>query len=302
MMARNILFTIAVLITLIGSNAFCKEDVYAKIGEPEGYTGSTFSRKYIGVPIDKSVAINQLLVSDVVCGPTAVLNAMKFGNSDIQSCYESIPGNDSWGKLSFIVNEYGLKPSNDCSDGLRMHKDGICSVDLLHFYNDILLDNEKTGVEGEYIFRFKDEPLKNLLKRLHGKLYRSLKKGVPVVTQIRSFGVKRNDVTDKMYWYGLSSHYITITKIPERLLDYEKGFIFEYIDPYGARVESGYIGIETKRAFVAKIGNGEKSKWIKGKSFLLVKAPSLDLKTSQQKWYNRTIMTLNYVIGYITTE
>ena len=81
-----------------------------------------------------------------------------------------------------------------------------------------------------------------------------------MVAHIRSFGAKKNSEDDRMYWYGLSSHYVTITKIPERLSDFEDGFSFEYIDPYRASLESGYIGVEINRGFNAKT---DSNKWVK---------------------------------------
>ncbi|MFC1866877.1 hypothetical protein ACFL0H_01910 [Thermodesulfobacteriota bacterium] len=295
----TLLYTLATLVAITASSAFCSEGPFENIANPKGAEGYTFSRKYVGLPVDQSMAIDQMKVSDVICGPTAVLNAMLFGNNAFRSCYESVPGNDGPSKLSFVVNEYGRRPSTEYSNKPRIDKDGISSVDLLHLFNDLLTDNGDIRVNGEYIVRTKDEPSSDFLKKAHHKLLNSLKRGVPVVAHIRSFAAKRNHENEKMYWYSLSSHYVTITKIPERLSGYEKGFIFEYIDPYRAEIESGYIGVEMNRGFNAKIGANKNYKWIKGKSLLLVRAPSLNLKTSEQRWHNRSIMTLNYVIGNI---
>lgn len=299
MKIRDISYALVAVVILMASDAFCYENNFREEFNAATYGSSIFNRRYIGVYVDRSKTIDQMLVSEAACGPTAILNAMQFGNSDIRSIYRAFPGDDNQSKLGFIVNKYGQRTSYEHSFGSRIQNKGILPEDLLDIFNEILMANRMTGVHGEYVVRKENEPLSDFLKRLHEKLYSSLNKGVPVVAHIRSFGAKRNNENNRMYWYSLSSHYITITKIPERLLDYERGFTFEFIDPYGGRVESGYMGVELNRGFNAKTGDRDNYRWIKGRSFLLVKAPSLNLKTSRQKWHNRTIMTLSYVIGRI---
>lgn len=296
---KLLVYFILSFLTTISSQAFSGERIFEEQTNSFPAEGYSFSRKYVGFPIKKSDLINQLEISDSVCGPTAILNALILGNYYIRSCYDLMPGQNGAGKLLFVINEYGGKPSIEYPGTPRLNDDGICSVDLLYLFNDLLADNRKSNVSGEYIVREKGESDSHFLNRSHEKLVRSIKKGMPVVAHIRSFAAKKNSEQDKVYWYSLSSHYITITKIPEQLADYENGFEFEYLDPYKARIESGYVGVEKNRAFNAKFGVNNNSKWIKGKSFLLVNAPSLNLKFSEQKWHDRAIMTLNYVIGYL---
>ena len=117
---------------------------------------------------------------------------------------------------------------------------------------------------------------------------------MPVITSFRSFAPSWNEKKKEWEWEGLFQHFVAVVSVQETLAEGEKGFSFAYADSHTGRLEHGYANIDEARNFTAAKGNTERWVWRTDRPFLLVTAPSLRLKTQEQPWYVRTIITLNY--------
>jgi hypothetical protein len=134
----------------------------------------------------------------------------------------------------------------------------------------------------------RDEPLEAHLRRIHGLLGGSIRRGVPVVTSIRSFAPRPPAAGGEPVWTGLDGHYVTVTAVQERIDDGEKGFRFTYADSFTGKLETGYAWVDEARNFTAAKGDAKRWEW--------VTAPSMRLSTQKQPWHARTIIILNFAI------
>jgi hypothetical protein len=254
-------------------------------------------QELLGVSVDPARIVKQKDVSDVACGPAAVLHALRFGTKGMQAAGHALDGADGPGKLQLLIENHAKKPSRDYKSGDRWRKDGMSCADLTDLYNDVLTSQKLPKVAGFYLNREKDEAPPAFLRRVHGRLVHSLSQQIPVVISVRSFAPIRDDKNkDGFHWEGLGAHFVLLTRVPARLQEADRGFAFEFVDSDSGKVESGYVHVETTRNFTAARGNAEKWEWLTDYPFLLVTAPSLPLRTGEQAWWSRTIVTLNFGI------
>lgn len=283
-MLRSFVVTVSLLTCLFSVNIFASQ------------------QNFIRINIDDSKAINQHIYSRYACGPTSVLNTLLFGPGEFQSIFQNIPGATNKEKLTYIIEKYGMTPSEDYKEGIKWHPNsGMSPVDLSYFMKDVL--QKKSNLKGKFLERLKHETTKQHLKRVHNYIKNSLKKGIPIIVSLRSFSPHRSSKNKgEIVWNGLGNHFVIVTGIPSSIKSYEKGFSFEYLDANGPKRATGYIYIEDIRNFTAIKGNTKQWKWLTDSAFLLVNVPSLDtLKVQDQDWYWRSIITLNYAIGALET-
>src|SRR6476620_4886102 len=81
---------------------------------------------------------NQLSISGNACGPTAFLNAVRFGDPSWQRGLEMIVGDSDRTKLSYTIRVYGLRPSTQLAGRTRWSRAGINVEDLIAMGNDVL--------------------------------------------------------------------------------------------------------------------------------------------------------------------
>jgi len=259
----------------------------------------TLKRDYVAWKVDPSRCVDQNLVSLNACCPTSILNSLIAGNAKMQTVYKRLDGDDAKAKLAGVIDKYGKVPSEDYGDGRERWDPniGVSLVDTQDMFNDILAAASAGKVDGGYLDRSKSETPQQFLRRVHGKLAASLAKGVPPLISMRSFACYWDNQQDRVLWTGMSNHVVMVTGLPRKLEETDQGFAFEYLDPDKCKLASGYIYADIVRPFAAVRGNNVKFKWLSGLSpFLLVQAPSLSLGTGKQKWFFRTILTLNYGI------
>ncbi|MGC4015167.1 MAG: hypothetical protein QM755_11730 [Luteolibacter sp.] len=80
---------------------------------------------------------NQLEVSGNACGPAALLNSFRYGNSGWHSLVESMPGTNDRERLSYTIRAYGLRPSGQLQGRTRWSRAGINVSDLTDLGNDL---------------------------------------------------------------------------------------------------------------------------------------------------------------------
>jgi hypothetical protein len=251
----------------------------------------------IGVDVDPTQTVCQKIVAvENACTPAVALNALRFGPASFRKVLERLPSKTDQERLTHLIERFGAAPSSvEPEQKVFDPKRGVFADDFPKFFNAIL---ETGGVEpltGAYFDLQEKETPEAHLRRIHAQLAHSLGSGVPVITSIRSFAAVQHG--DKYLWDGLAAHTILIVRVPKDLAAQAQGFAFGFIEPSTGAVREGYIYAETARGFQAAKGSGQtKFKWL-DRGFLLVVAPSLIIETSNQPWYARTFLTLNYGLG-----
>lgn len=189
---------------------------------------------------------NQLVVSGNACGPTALLNAFRFGNSDWQRASNAIAGDSDKQRIYTIIREYGMRPSATIKGRPRWSKKGVNLPDLCDIANEISRGHFLPQVNQEVLFRTTRETREALLKRTFARLNTSLEKGLPPIISLRRY-VKRDGE-----WIAIDAHFVTVTSLPRKLEKESNSFQISYIDPWGGKTCQGMVAIP-KTAVLADI-------------------------------------------------
>ena len=91
----------------------------------------------MAVPVTVATPANQLVVSGNACGPTALVNAFRFGNQDWQRSSTAIAGDTDKQRIHTIIREFGMRPSNVIKGQPRWSKKGVNLTDLCDIANEM---------------------------------------------------------------------------------------------------------------------------------------------------------------------
>ncbi|MEO7100196.1 MAG: hypothetical protein ABI162_12605 [Luteolibacter sp.] len=180
---------------------------------------------------------NQLVVSGNACGPTALLNAFRFGNSDWQRASDSIHGANDKERIYTLIRECGMRPSKHIIGRPRWSRKGVNIADLCDMANETASGKMLPLVSQEVLFLKKGESQDNLLRRVHQRLDVSLSKGLPPILSLRRY------VLRKSAWMVLDAHFVTLLSMPRKLEKGSRGFAVTYADPWGGKIRTGSIAI-----------------------------------------------------------
>lgn len=190
-------------------------------------------------PTPAATPANQLVVSGNACGPTALLNAFRFGDASWQRASDALTGETDKQRIYTIIREYGMRPSGHITDRPRWSKKGVNLADLTDIANEMTRGRFLPQVNQEVLFRSSRETPENLLRRTHARLETSLKKGLPPLISLRRY-VKRSGS-----WMALEAHFVTVTSVPRKLDKNARSFSIRYVDPWGGKSCQGAISIPT---------------------------------------------------------
>ncbi len=180
---------------------------------------------------------NQLVVAGNVCGPTALLNAFRFGNPTWQRASNAVPGDSDKQRISAIIRQRGMRPSSHLEGRSRWSRKGVNIADLCDMANEMTRGHFLPLVSPEVLFLKPGETQEKLLKRVHQRLTTSLAKGLPPVISLRRYA-RRN-----AQWVILDAHFVTLTAIPSKLEKAARSIPITYIDPWGGKICQGTISI-----------------------------------------------------------
>lgn len=193
-------------------------------------------------PNSQAVPANQLLVAGNACGPTALLNAFRFGSKDWQRAYQAISGDDDKERIYSVIREPGMRPSSSIKGRPRWSKNGVNIVDLCDMGNEMTRGHFLPLMSHEVLFLKSGETQKKLLSRVHKRFETSLAKGLPPVISLRRY-VKRRHNGKPPVWTVLDAHFVTLTSVPRKLEAGATSFFVSYVDPWGGKVCNGTVSI-----------------------------------------------------------
>ncbi len=193
---------------------------------------------------------DQLQVAGNACGPTALLNAFRFGNKDWQRAADAISGEADKQRIYTIIREYGMRPSSHFKGRPRWSRKGVNLADLCDIANEMTHRHFLPLVNQEVVFLKPGESQQALLKRVYQLLNTSLAKGLPPLLSLRRY-VNRGKAGGPPEWTILDAHFVTLTVIPTKLERGAQSFAVSYIDPWGGKVCQGEIAIPDRAVLAA---------------------------------------------------
>lgn len=176
-------------------------------------------------PHPQAHAANQLAIAGNACGPTALLNALRFGAPAYRSAAAAIPGHDDRSQLRHIIIRHGGQRSGHIPQRNRWSRRGINAADLTDIAQELV---EPQGAR----------PVKLILPqghdnvtRTHRQIARSLRRGFPPVISLRRYAGTQ----------VIDSHFVTVLQVPDQLDADATSFTIDYLDPLGAKRCQGTI-------------------------------------------------------------
>lgn len=193
-------------------------------------------------PNPAAAVANQLVVAGNACGPTALLNAFRFGNKDWQRASGALAGDNDKQRIYTIIRQYGLRPSKHMNGRVRWSKKGVNIADLTDIANEMTTGQALPLVRQEILFLKPGETQGKMLKRVHYQLNTSLAKGLPPVLSLRRYAKSKKNGQ----WTVLDAHFVTLTAIPSKLGKQDRSFTVTYLDPWGGKTCRGSIAISDR--------------------------------------------------------
>jgi hypothetical protein len=193
-------------------------------------------------PNSSAIPANQLVVSGNACGPTALLNAFRFGSPAWQRASNAIAGETDKQQIYTVIRESGMRPSASIIGRPRWSRNGVNLADLCDIGNELTRGHFLPLMSQEVLFLKPRESQKKLLARVHQRFETSLEKGLPPVVSLRRY-VQRGEKGKPAEWVILDAHFVTITAVPHKLDPGATSFPVTYIDPWGGKICQGSIRI-----------------------------------------------------------
>lgn len=202
--------------------------------------GSLSAQPMREAPHPGAVPVNQLAIAGNACGPAALLSAFRFGSDGWRKAADAVEGEDDRQRLRKIITDVGMRPSKSLGGRPRWSKSGVNIADLCDMANEMVKGPFLPDLEYEIMVLKPEESHADLLERVHGRLEKSLAKGMPPVVGIRRF-VKR-----KGGWVVVEAHFVTVISIPRKLEKDADSFPVIYLDPWGGRRCEGRVAVSDK--------------------------------------------------------
>lgn len=201
-------------------------------------------------PNPGAVPVNQLSVAGNACGPAALLNAFRFGNSAWQRATADITGSTDRQRILTVIREVGMRPSKHLPGHPRWSRRGVSLADLHDMGNEMAAGKFLPLLSEEIFFRGPRETPERLLRRVHDRLETSLAKGLPPIISLRRYVLRGKSEQ----WQILDAHFVTVVSIPAKLEKGAVSFPVSYIDPWGGKLRQGSVAIPGQSVLAAADG------------------------------------------------
>jgi len=206
----------------------------------------------IDAPNMDAPVIDQIPIHALACGPVALLNAYQLSSDSWRASTNRMSGSAEE-KFHYFTKTYCSRFSRNTYQKKRWDdKNGIRPDDLTEAINELHKKAHLPTVQMERLFLTKNQTHPELLVNLHASIAKSLKKGFPPLLSISRF-VKITSATGGHRWSEVSSHFITITSIPQKLEPDNQSCSFSYVDPWGGRKGSSSFTINESTFFANDI-------------------------------------------------
>ncbi len=193
-------------------------------------------------PTPDAAPANQLVVAGNACGPTALLNAFRFGAPHWHRASEAVSGDTDREQILTVIREIGMRPSKHVPNRPRWSRRGVGLADLRDMAEEMTHGHRLPYIAEEiFILKPRETPEK-LLRRVHHRLEKSLAAGFPPVLSLRRQALREQPFGEPQ-WVVIDAHFVTLTALPRRLGKNDRSFPVRYIDPWGGRHCEGRIGI-----------------------------------------------------------
>jgi hypothetical protein len=189
-----------------------------------------------------AIPANQLVVSGNACGPTALLNAFRFGSPAWQRASDAIAGETDKQQIYTVIRESGMRPSGSIKGRPRWSQKGVNLMDLRDIANELTRGHFLPMLSQEVLFVKPREHPKKLLARAHQRFETSLDKGLPPIVSLRRY-VHRRENGKPAEWVVLDAHFVTITAVSRKIAAAATSFPVTYADPWGGKIWQGSIRI-----------------------------------------------------------
>jgi len=238
----------------------------------------------ITIPNNTASPINQRRAYGNACGPASLLNAFQYGDQKWQKVFKAVPGTDSRSRIRYVVAAWGNKPSTHLKNTQRWKpKEGINLLDLTDMANEMRSGYYLPKIKNEVLSQKTKESRSQFLQRVHGKLAKSLKKGLPPILSIRRYAYQFSQEVGQKSWWPIRAHFIVVTEIPKSIPANATSFKIRYVDPYGGFVREGKIQTNT--------GSFQRC------PYLGADLPKTDVGKSFVKSNDETLLTFPAIIG-----
>ncbi|MEM7010438.1 MAG: hypothetical protein AAF585_03040 [Verrucomicrobiota bacterium] len=241
--------------------------------------------------------IDQHIFSAKACGPTAALTVLKVAHPDV---FQQLPGANDETRLRYVTDRYFRKPSsNDPKRPRYTNISGVSHEDMANVMREMAEEHDLPAIRSGELVRGADESSREMVFRVHRILRSSLNAKTPPIIALRSQVAVYDEAAEKWGWERMADHFVIVLTVPDRLDEGELGFAFDYIDPNGGLMATGFIYAERKHAFAGFQGSEDNGQWLGGNRFLVVAAPrsySL-IDEDQAEWQVRAVTILSYFVG-----
>lgn len=206
--------------------------------------GASANPGWLSAPVADAPPANQLLVDGNACGPACLLSAFRAGSKKWRTSISKIGGSSDSEKIRNIISDYARRPSTLDPKKARWNgRYGIASPDLVAMANELRSNQWMGGVKQEIFFKKSREKDAELLARIHSKLSKSLKKGLPPIIRIRRVVWRAPEGSSTKSWLTLQAHYIVLTGLEKKKPKATTFFKVTYHDPWGGKRLSGTVHI-----------------------------------------------------------
>lgn len=178
---------------------------------------------------------NQLELAGNACGPAALLNSSRFGSPAWRRISETPPGLTDRERIRSIARGPAMRESSSLPGRARWSRRGINISDLRDVANEIARPERLPELANEALVISPIESKEAHVRRIHGKLARSLAAGVPPIISLRRYALRNGK------WTSVQAHFVTATSVPGRLEEGAPGFNVGFIDPLGGKFREGRI-------------------------------------------------------------
>ena len=226
--------------------------------------------------------VNQLCISGNACGPAALLASFRCGSDTWQKAASALPGATDREQLGQWIRRYGLRPSGTLKGRMRWTSNGVNVEDLVLAANEMNRPLYLPQLAHDDLFLRHGEKPDNLIKRTHGRLERSLTKGIPPVLSLRRFVLRKGS------WIPLQGHFVTVIAVTRKLPRGGQEFAFTYLDPWGGKRCEGKLCLPSHGMLA---GPGQTSPCLEGE------VPSAQIGKDQVRRGETTVVVPAAVIG-----